>query len=289
MQDLKGKTAVITGGASGIGLAMAERFAAAGMKLVLADVEVPALDAAVTRLTSNGADAIGVATDVSDLASVEALGAKANEAFGSVHVLCNNAGVGGNNDGSGGTDVDLVDWKWVLDVNLWGVVHGHKVFLDQMIEQGEGHVVNTASMAGQFPGHGAYSASKWAVVGITEGLFHQLQGTGVGVSCLCPGWVRTQILESGRNRPEWAAPNALREPEANAEAEARREFIKEQIDTGMEPAQVAELVYGAVDSGAFWVFTDMTMVAALADRFSSILENRNPSVWDLGESLTQTN
>ena len=146
-------------------------------------------------------------------------------------------------------------------------------------------------MAGQFPGHGAYSASKWAVVGITEGLYHQLQGTGVGVSCLCPGWVRTKILESTRNRPEWAAPNALAEPDADADAEteARREFIREQIDTGMEPAQVAELVHGAVTSDAFWVFTDMTMVSALADRFTSVLENRNPSVWDLGESLTQTN
>lgn len=289
MEDLTGKTAVITGGASGIGLAMAERFATAGMKLVLADVEAPALDAAVSALKADGAEAIGVVTDVSDIASMEALGAQATEAYGSVHVLCNNAGVGGNSDGSGGPGIDLADWKWVLDVNLWGVVHGHKVFLDQMMEQGEGHIVNTASMAGQFPGHGAYSASKWAVVGITEGLYHQLQGTGVGVSCLCPGWVRTKILDSTRNRPEWAAPNALVEPEANAEAEARREFIREQIDTGMEPAQVANLVHGAVVSDGFWVFTDMTMVSALADRFTSVLENRNPSVWDLGESLTQTN
>lgn len=289
MQDLTGKTAVITGGASGIGLAMAQRFAQAGMKLVLADVEEPALDAAVSGLEAAGAEAIGVVTDVSDAASMEALAAKANEAFGSVHILCNNAGVGGNSDGSGGPGIDLAEWKWVLDVNLWGVVHGHKVFLDQMIEQGEGHIVNTASMAGQFPGHGAYSASKWAVVGITEGLYHQLQGTGVGVSCLCPGWVRTQIMDSTRNRPEWAAPNALADPEADAEMDARREFIKEQIDTGMEPAQVAELVHGAVTSDAFWVFTDMTMVSALADRFTSVLDNRNPSVWDLGESLTQTN
>lgn len=289
MQDLTGKTAVVTGGASGIGFAMAERFAAAGMKLVLADVEAPALDTAVAQLEASGAEALGVVTDVSDLASMEALAAKTSETFGRVHVVCNNAGVGGNSNGSGGTGIDVADWKWVLDVNLWGVVHGHKVFLEQMIEQGEGHIVNTASMAGQFPGHGAYSASKWAVVGITEGLFHQLQGTGVGVSCLCPGWVRTKILESARNRPEWAAPNALAEPEANAEAEARREFIREQIDTGMPPEQVADLVHEAVTNDRFWVFTDMTMVAALADRFSSVLENRNPSVWDLGESLTQTN
>lgn len=289
MKDLTGKTAVITGGASGIGLAMAERFATAGMNLVLADVEAPALDAAVDGFAAKGVAALGVVTDVSSIESMEALAATTNEAYGSVHVLCNNAGVGGNSDGSGGPGIDLADWKWVLDVNLWGVVHGHGVFLDQLIEQGEGHIVNTASMAGQFPGHGAYSASKWAVVGITEGLFHQLQGTGVGVSCLCPGWVKTKILDSTRNRPEWAAPNPLADHGTDDEAEARREFIREQIETGMEPAQVAELVHDAVMNDTFWVFTDMMMVAALADRFGSVLENRNPSVWDLGESLTQTN
>ena len=289
MNDLTGRTAVITGGASGIGLAMAERFGAAGMNLVLADVEAPVLDAAVDAFASKGVEALGVVTDVSNIESMEALAAKANEKYSSVHVVCNNAGGGGNSDGSGGPGIDLADWKWVLNVNLWGVVHGHRVFLDQLLQQGEGHIVNTASMAGQFPGHGPYSASKWAVVGITEGLFHQLQGTGVGVSCLCPGWVKTKILDSTRNRPEWAAPNPLVDQEADAEAEARREFIREQIETGMEPAQVADLVHDAVLNDTFWVFTDMTMVTALADRFSSILENRNPSVWDLGESLTQTN
>jgi len=290
MKDLAGKTAVVTGGASGIGHAMAQRFATAGMRLVLADVEAPALDAAVEGFAGDGIEATGVVTDVSSIESMEELAAKANEAYGGVHVVCNNAGVGGNSDGSGGLAIDLADWKWVLDVNLWGVVHGHKVFLDQLVEQGEGHIVNTASMAGQFPGHGAYSASKWAVVGITEGLFHQLEGTGVGVSCLCPGWVRTQILESARNRPEWAAPNPLaQDDERVAEAEVRREFIRDQISSGMEPAQVADLVHAAVTNDTFWVFTDMTMVSALADRFTSVLDNRNPGVWDLGESLTQTN
>lgn len=289
--ELTGKTAVVTGGASGIGFAMAERFATAGMKLVLADVEEPALDAAVERLGSSGAEVIGVPTDVGKIESVEALGQAANESFGAVHVLCNNAGVGGNNDGSSGQTIDLPDWKWVLDVNFWGVVHGHKVFLPAMLARGDGYIVNTASMAGQFPGHGPYSASKWAVVGITEGLFHQLRGSGVGVSCLCPGWVRTQILDSARNRPEWAAPNPLTDDEADADAEteARREFIRDQLESGMEPEKVAELVHDAIVDGSFWIFTDMTMVSALADRFSSVLENRNPSVWDLGESLTQTN
>lgn len=283
MKDLAGKTAVVTGGASGIGRAMGERFGRAGMKLVLADVEAPALDDAVDQLRSQGIDAIGVVTDVADIESMEALAARANEAHGAVHVVCNNAGVGGNADGSGGPTVDLADWRWVLDVNLWGVVHGHRVFLDQLIEQGEGHIVNTASMAGQFPGHGPYSASKWAVVGITEGLFHQLQGTGVGVSCLCPGWVRTQILDSARNRPEWAAPNPLDDNEVDAEAEMRRAFIREQIDTGMEPDRVGEMVHDAIANDAFWIFTDLTMVSALADRFSSILDNRNPGVWDPGD------
>lgn len=289
MKDLSGKTAVVTGGASGIGLAMAERFAGAGMNLVLADIEAPVLDAAVEEFHSRGVEAIGVVTDVGNIESMEALGAAADERFGAVHVVCNNAGVGGNADGSGGRGIDLADWKWVLDVNLWGVVHGHKVFLDDMIRRGEGHIVNTASMAGQFPGHGPYSASKWAVVCITEGLFHQLQGTGVGVSCLCPGWVRTRILDSARNRPEYAAPNPLADVEPDTEAEARREFIREQIDAGMPPAEVAQMVHDAIVDDTFWIFTDMTMVATLADRFSSILDNRNPGVWDPGESLTQTN
>jgi NAD(P)-dependent dehydrogenase (short-subunit alcohol dehydrogenase family) len=294
VNQLENKTAVITGAASGMGLAFARRFAKAGMKIVLADIEGPVLDVAVAELVDGGAEAIGVVTDVADIESVQALADTAIEAFGRVHLVCNNAGVGGGSLGAPtGASLDLPDWKWVLDVNLWGVIHGHSVFLPHLIEHGDGHIVNTASMAGHFPGHSAYTASKWAVVGITEGLLHNLRGSGstVGVSCLCPGWVDTNIADSTRNRPEWAAPDPLADvpEEIAAASEARAAFIRDVLASGMPPSEVADLVHDAVVNNTFWIFTDLTMVASLQDRFDSILENRNPGQWDLGQALSQTN
>ena len=209
MEQLAGKTAVITGAASGMGRAFAERFADAGMNVVLADVEVPRLEEATAAVASRGVDAIAVATDVSDAAAVDRLRDAALERFGRVNVVCNNAGVAGS---MAGAEIDLDDWRWVLGVNLWGVINGHRSFLPHLLDHGDGHIVNTASMAGHFPGHSAYSASKWAVVAITEGLHQQLraEGSTVGVSCLCPGWVATDIGTSDRNRPEWAAPACAR-------------------------------------------------------------------------------
>lgn len=280
MQDLPGKTAVVTGAASGMGLAFANRFAAEGMNVVMSDIEVPRLDEAVEQVAAHGTEVVGVTIDVSDGDQVEALADTTYERFGTAHVVCNNAGVAG---GLGSGDIDINNWKWVVDVNLWGVVHGHRVFLPKLIEQGEGHIVNTASMAGHLPGHSAYTASKWAVVGITQGLYQNMQqaNTGVGVSCLCPGWVNTDIMLSDRNRPEWAAPDALEEP--TAEQEAVRQFVTDALASGMAPDDVAELVHDAILNDKFWIFTDMQMVAMLADKHESILENRNPdSGWLLG-------
>jgi len=281
MKDLAGKTAVITGAASGMGRGFAERFAAAGMNIVLADVEVPRLDEAMAAVTSQGVDAIAVPTDVSDADAVERLRDAALERFGRVHVVCNNAGVAGSMTGAG---VDLDDWRWVLGVNLWGVIHGHRSFLPHLLEHGDGHIVNTASMAGHHPGHSAYSASKWAVVAITEGLYQQLRGEGstVGVSCLCPGWVATDIATSYRNRPEWAAPRQLEEQAPDERAAMARAFVRDQLASGMPPAAVADLVHDAVVGDRFWVFTDMAMVAALEPRFQAVLAGENPPRTGLG-------
>jgi NAD(P)-dependent dehydrogenase (short-subunit alcohol dehydrogenase family) len=275
MESLQGKTAVVTGAGSGMGKAFAERFGRAGMNVVLADVEAPRLDEAVAELTAAGVAAIGLVTDVTDGAAVDRLRDAAIERFGRVHVLCNNAGVAGAGP-AGGNFVNEAEWRWVLEVNLWGVIHGHRAFLPHLVEHGDGHVVNTASMAGHFPGHSAYSASKWAVVAITEGLYHdpRLRAAGVGVSCLCPGWVNTAIADSVRNRPEWAAPRHDVEP---TEMEAMMAaYVRDQLRSGMEPGQVADLVHDAILSGTFWIFTDHQMVASLQPRFDAVLAATNP-------------
>ncbi|MET0458360.1 MAG: SDR family NAD(P)-dependent oxidoreductase [Ilumatobacteraceae bacterium] len=266
---------MITGAASGMGRAFAERFADAGMNVVLADVEVPRLEEAVAAVASRGVDAIAVATDVSDAAAVDRLRDAAVERFGQVNLVCNNAGVAGSMTGS---DVDLDDWRWVIGVNLWGVVNGHRSFLPHLLEHGDGHIVNTASMAGHFPGHSAYTASKWAVVAITEGLRMQLTAEGhtVGVSCLCPGWVATDIGSSERNRPEWAAPRALDDVPVDDRAAMIREFLLDQLRSGMPPAEVADLVHDAVVADRFWIFTDMAMVAALEPRYRAVLAAEDP-------------
>jgi NAD(P)-dependent dehydrogenase (short-subunit alcohol dehydrogenase family) len=281
MDSLQGKTAVVTGAGSGMGRAFAERFARAGMKVVLADVEAPKLDEAVESIVATGAEAIGVVTDVTDGAAVDRLRDAAIERFGRVHVLCNNAGVAGSGP-SGGQFVTEAEWRWVLEVNLWGVIHGHRAFLPHLVEHGDGHIVNTASMAGHFPGHSAYSASKWAVVGITEGLFHdpRLQAAGVGVSCLCPGWVNTAIADSARNRPEWAAPERSVEP--TPMEEMMHAYVRDQLRSGMDPTAVADLVHDAILANRLWVFTDMQMVESLRPRFDAVLASENPPTMGLG-------
>ena len=183
MRELTGKTAVVTGAASGMGRAFADRFARSGMNVVMSDIERPRLDEAVAAVSTHGTQVIGVVADVADGDSVDALGAATIDVFGTAHVVCNNAGVaGGITDG--GLDVD--NWKWVVDVNLWGVIHGHRVFLPMMVEQGEGHIVNTASMAGHFAGHSGYTASKWAVVGITLGPVPRDERRRDGRRCVVP-------------------------------------------------------------------------------------------------------
>jgi len=246
MQDLEGKVAVVTGGASGIGRAMAEAFRDAGMHVVIADMEPEVLEATATAL---GVHAIH--TDVSRAEDVEQLSAAVVERFGTCHVLCNNAGVGG---GGRLQDLTLKDWKWVVDVNLWGVIHGIHAFLPMMLDNASGgHVVNTASMAGLFPLPGAapYSATKYAVVGISEVMRVELRDTKVGVSVLCPGFVRTNIFTSQRNRPA-----ELRNTGPNSIARAANEdLIRIVNESAMDPRHVATEVVAAVRADSFWVIT----------------------------------
>jgi NAD(P)-dependent dehydrogenase (short-subunit alcohol dehydrogenase family) len=283
VKDLAGKTAVVTGAGSGMGRAFAQRFADDGMNIVLADVEVPRLEEAAENVRARGVDALAVPTDVSDADAVERLRDAAIERFGRVNLVCNNAGVAGSMSGN---SVDLNDWRWVIGVNLWGVINGHRSFLPHLVEHGDGHIVNTASMAGHFPGHSAYSASKWAVVAITEGLFQQLraEGSTVGVSCLCPGWVATDIGSADRNRPEWAAPRPLDEQAEDPRAALVREFVLDQLKSGMAPEKVADLVHDAVVNDRFWIFTDMDMIKGLEPRYRAILAAENPPGVGLGPS-----
>jgi len=267
MKALDGKVAVITGGASGIGLAMAERFARAGAHAVLADVDEARLADAVGTIRALGVEALGVPTDVSDPASVTALRDAALERFGAVHVVCNNAGVGDRSE-------TLEEWHWVMGVNFWGVVHGMRAFLPLLVQQDEGHMVNTSSMSGLVPAYGSYAASKWAVVAITEGAYQQLRaaGSSVGMSCLCPGFVQTDIAKADRNRPAWVR-GTERPTEA---ARARLAMIADGTAHGRLPAEIAALVHDAVVGERFWVFPEPDRVAALRPRLEALLAGENP-------------
>ncbi len=272
MEDLRGKVAVITGGASGIGRAVADEAAAAGMRIVLGDIESGPLAEAVDALTGAGAEAIGVRTDVSERASVEALRDAALDRFGAVHLVHNNAGIG-----LGGPiwEVSEEDWRWILGVNLWGVIHGVATFTPLLLQQGEGHIVNTASIAGLIaaPFLGPYNATKQAVVAISETLYKDLQAVAapVGVSVLCPGFVRTRIAESERNRPEWA-------PDRDVEgAMAVRGVVQNLVDSGIAATAVAERVIDAVRTGTFYILTHPELEGAITTRFEDIVQGRAPS------------
>jgi NAD(P)-dependent dehydrogenase (short-subunit alcohol dehydrogenase family) len=275
MEIVAGKTAVITGAGSGLGRAFARRFAAAGANLVLADIGDGPLAEAVAEANAAGVRAIGVRTDVSKAEDMDRLAAAAFAEFDRVNIVFNNAGVAGKFVGA--DRIDLTDWEWVMGVNFWGVIHGHRVFLPHMMEHGDGHIINTASMAGHFPAHSAYGASKWAVVAITEGLHNQLAASGstVGVTCLCPGWVNTNIDSSVLNRPEGVGNG--RPVEQTPEEEARYKIITELIRNGLPPEHVADLVHDAVVAGQFWVFPHPEMVAMLPARYEHILAGTNPT------------
>jgi NAD(P)-dependent dehydrogenase (short-subunit alcohol dehydrogenase family) len=268
MRDFAGKAAFVTGGASGIGFALGRAFAQAGMKVMLADIEAEALAAAVKSLAVSGPDIRGVACDVADPASVEHAAKTSFDAFGKVHVVCNNAGVAA----AGGIDnISLDNWRWVLDVNLMGVLHGIRSFLPHIRAHGEGgHIVNTASMAGMTGGLGfsPYTASKFAVVGMSEGLAVQLKPFGIGVSVLCPSYVRTGIGESGRNRPERYGTAATLDPASPAAVMVAE--IARRLEAGLEPDAVAARVLDAIKGDELYVFTHPDSRKAVDERFAAI-------------------
>ena len=248
MRDFRDKVAVVTGGASGIGRALAERFARAGARLVLADIEGAALAATVADLEAADASVIGVVADVASAEAVESIRDRALDEYGAVHVVCNNAGV----VGGGVIDSSLAVWDWVIGVNLMGVVHGIHTFLPLLLEQDEGHVVNTASLAGLggVGGMGVYCATKSAVVGLSESLHHDLaaRGSAVGVSVLCPGFVQTRIGDSARNAPPAVAAWA-----ATEEAQLSREVGSQLAAAGIAPEIVADAVHDAIVDRRFFV------------------------------------
>ena len=275
MEQLAGRVAVVTGGASGIGLAMAQRLAAEGMRIVLADIERPVLARAGDELARSGVDVLTVPADVSLAADVEALAATTLEHFGDVHLVCNNAGVGSR--GLPIAELPLEDFSWVLGVNLFGVVHGIRSFLPHLLRNGVGHIVNTASISGLYhlPRMGPYNASKAAVIALSETLRFELEGSGVGVSVLCPSWVRTNISTSDRNRPERFAYALDGEQMAQAaEYKAKR---REQLATlALDPAAIAEQVVDAVRTDRFYVLTHPESVALFEERARRILAGENP-------------
>ncbi len=248
--ELRERVAVITGGASGIGLATARRMAAEGASLVLGDVEESALASAVEGLRASGARVVGVAADVAVEADVVALREAALATFGGAHLIFNNAGVGAGP--AVGTPKAV--WDWVMGVNVDGVINGINAFVPLFLEQDEGHVVSTASLAGLggVPGMGPYCASKFAVVGIAESLFYELalSGKHVGTSVLCPGFVRTRIHESQRNMPE-----GLRAYNDDPTVRAIGSMASDAVNAGIDPAVVADAVTAAVLANRFWILT----------------------------------
>jgi NAD(P)-dependent dehydrogenase (short-subunit alcohol dehydrogenase family) len=267
--ELQGRTAVVTGAASGIGLALTERFVAEGMAVVMADVEEPVLEREASRLREGGAPVVAVTCDVSDADQVDALRDRALAEHGAVHVLCNNAGVGG--PGRPTITTEPAVWDWVIGVNVLGPAYGVSAFAPVMVEQGEGHIVNTASEAGLVasPILGSYHVSKYAVVGLSEAMALELAGTGVGVTCVCPELVDTKIFESTRNAP----PSLGLPPPPPMPISTVEQWMG---TVAMPPADVAADVVYAIRANRFWVLTHQVTLERVRRRNADLEAGRVP-------------
>jgi NAD(P)-dependent dehydrogenase (short-subunit alcohol dehydrogenase family) len=277
MKDFKDKVAVITGSANGIGFGIAERCAQLGMKVVLAGINEENLAKAEGQLKPTGAALLSVRTDVSKREDIEALAQKTLDTFGAVHLLVSNAGVGA---GTSIWDSSWEDWEWVVDVNLWGVIYGVKVFTPLMLAQdSEAHIVNVASVAGLLSGYPSapYQVTKGAVIALTENLYHSLaqRKSKIKVSLLCPAWVKTSILKSERNRPpELQTGKGAASPSPADLAAFQR--MKESLEAGISIQELANHVFRAIQDEQFYVLTHPEYIPNIQKRFDNIVQRKNP-------------
>jgi NAD(P)-dependent dehydrogenase (short-subunit alcohol dehydrogenase family) len=273
VKDLADRVAVVTGGASGIGRALCLAFAGAGMHVAVADLDEAGMAETAAGVGKKGRRAITVRTDVSRLADVRALADRAWQDLGGVHVLCNNAGIAlwGSLDGA-----THADWEWAIGVNLWGVIHGVRAFTPHLIKQDEGHIVNTASVAGLIspPGSGAYNVTKHGVVALSESLYHDLRerNSKVGVSVLCPAYVPTGIVDSERNRPKDLPVSTKSEATLAREAMLRKAVASGKISAD----QVAQSVVAAIKDERFYILTHPRIKGAIQARMEDVLNDRAP-------------
>jgi NAD(P)-dependent dehydrogenase (short-subunit alcohol dehydrogenase family) len=284
MKEFEGRSAVITGAASGIGFALAKKFAEEKMNIVLADIEQDALDAAVNKISDLGVEAIGIQVDVMDKQAVSHLADESIKAFGNIHVLCNNAGVASTVVGDGIWDLDDSDWEWVLGVNFYGTLYGIQSFVPHMINhKEEGHVLNTISLAGILPGEAIYGVSKHAALALSESLWQGLKKkkSKIGASVLCPGFVATNIIESDRNRPNHLAAK-------NKANFLLKKLVATVLKRGKEPNEIAQVTLQAIQDNQFYILPHTNYDDMIKERYSRILARTEPQEADMQEVLLGT-
>ena len=284
MKEFEGRSAVITGAASGIGFALAKKFAEEKMNIVLADIEQDALDAAVNKISDLGVEAIGIQVDVMDKQAVSHLADESIKAFGNIHVLCNNAGVASTVVGDGIWDLDDSDWEWVLGVNFYGTLYGIQAFVPHMINhKEEGHVLNTISLAGILPGEAIYGVSKHAALALSESLWQGLKKkkSKIGASVLCPGFVATNIIESDRNRPDHLAAK-------NKANFLLKKLVATVLKRGKEPNEIAQVTLQAIQDNQFYILPHTNYDDMIKERYSRILARTEPQEADMQEVLLGT-